>query len=321
MKKNTVLALLLAGSCWAAPARKVLVLETSGPSGQLVSQKSAPNVATGSILQERDTVDIKSGGSMTVLVLGKRERLRVIGPGKFTIGPEGLQEAGVKLEKLEAPDQLALSGDNHRRLAGLRTRAKGALPASGKFDSITVTPGSLCLASDKLPEKPVRIMLYSTYRGPIIDAKGIDRDEPEPLLSTELVAPVKANGQLTFTLPLPASPQELTVRVLAESGSDELLFARLYALSAAEQSELAASKTAIESWAKASPQSAEPWIVYTYMLEEKGLLREALNSLQRALELRPADAGLMEMKIRLLLDSGDYSSAMECWRAWSSTKS
>ena len=180
MTKSAWFFLGLMGLTWATPPRKVLVLDTTGPSGRLVSQKSAPSVATGSILQERDTVDIKAGSSLTVLVLGKRERLKVIGPGKFTIGPDGLQEAGVKLEKLESPEpHFALTGNHHRRLAGLRTRAQVQVLPTGGFNSMTVTPGNLKLTSTKLPEKPLRFSFYSLYRGPIIDSKGIDRDAEE----------------------------------------------------------------------------------------------------------------------------------------------
>lgn len=307
----------LAGLAWAAPARKVLVLEINGPSGQLVSQKTSLNVATGSILQERDTVEVKAGGSLTVLILGKRERLKVIGPGRFTVGPDGLQESGVKLERLEAPEsQLALTGDNHRRLAGLRTRAQVRTLPSGGFDSFSVTPGKLVLSSSKLPDKPLRFTLYSAYRGPVIDAKGIDRDEPEQMVSTALVTPTRADGKGVYSLDLPEGPGDLTLRILNEGGSEELLFARVYPLSAAEQAELAAARSSIESWASRSPGNAEPWIVYSCLLEEKGQLQEALAALTRALELRPNDGGLLEMKIRLLLDSGDYQAAQETWKAW-----
>jgi len=312
--RRFLVGLALVGLAAAASPRKVLVLEANGPPCQLISQKSAPVVITGSILQERDTVEVKAGSSLTVMVLGKKERLRVLGPGKVTIGPEGLQEAGVKLEKLEAPDSsLALSGDSHRRLAGLRTRAQGSLPEGSQFDQVQVSGGQLTLESGRLSNQPVRVYFYAGYRGPIIDAKGIEREDPEQLLQSLEVSPAAGgSGGVRYQVALPSSPGDLTLRV---TGGDarELLFTRLRNLTTAEQSELDAALQSLRQWSSQTAQSAEPWLLQAYLLEEKGQVRPALASLERALALRPGDPGLWESKLRLLLDCGEYAQATKLY--------
>ena len=68
-------------------------------------------------------------------------------------------------------------------------------------------------------------------------------------------------------------------------------------------------------WAEGEPKSYEPWLIYATLLEEKGRLEEASRILDKALQLEPAEPGLIQMKARLLMDLGRYGQAADLLKA------
>ena len=89
------------------------------------------------------------------------------------------------------------------------------------------------------------------------------------------------------------------------------LLTRLYRAGAQEIRDVAAAGEQARQWARREPGSVEPLVYLSTLLSDKGRLEESLTALNSALALRPADKGLLQMKVRLLLDLGRYRQAFE----------
>lgn len=316
---------LLARLAWGEPASKAMVLESTG-SAQLKSGRTQDKVLTGQIWREGDSVVVNAKGQLTVLVLGKGERLTISGPATVTVGSAGVTVRGGSTKGLSAVQpKLALTGENHRQIGGnaIRSELKPA-QLSSKLGSVEVNLDSRPVvtvtrpAADS-PGKSVVFSLESDFVRPDLtgDLDNVVRGGARRSYASIPAEAVVANGVSTYQATMPeGEPGSLVaLRVTDEQSGEELLYTRLYYPVPGDGAQVEQARKDAEEWARREPRNPGPWLVYAQVLEEKGLLSRALEAVSKALALRPHDEGLLQMKARLQMDLGDYASAAKSVKA------
>lgn len=311
--------LLFTGLAWTQPASKAMVLESTG-SAQLKSGRIQEKVLSGQIWREGDTVVVEPGTRLTVLVLGKGERLTIAGPARVVIGARGVTvNGGLVKGKTVVQHKLALTGENHRQIGGNSLRSvQSADQLSAKLDTVHISMDvrpvvTVSRKTSETPGKSVVFTLESEFVKPdlSVDLKSVVRGEARTTFASVPADAVIRDGLATYRATMPASDpgSMVALRVRDEQSGEELLYTRLYYPLPGDSKALAVARRDAEQWAKKEPNSPAPWLVLAQVLEEKGQLDQARDAVSKALVLRPADEGLLQMKARLEMDLGDYLNA------------
>jgi hypothetical protein len=310
---------LLSGLAWGQPPSKAMVLESSG-SAQLKSGRIEEKVLTGQIWREGDSVVVQPNSQLTVLVLGKGERLTIAGPAKVAIGPKGVTvNGGAAKGRTVVQHKLALTGENHRQIGGNSLRdTEPAQALSSKMDSVQISMDAhpvvtLSRKASGTPARPVVVTVESEFVRPDLsqDLRSVVRGKQRRVFATIAAEGVLRGDSAVYEAKLPAGEPGtlLALRVRDEQSGDELLYTRLYYPLPTDRQLVTDARRDAEQWAKKEPNSAAPWLVLAQVLEEKGQLMQARDAVIKALTLRPKDEGLLQMKARLEMDLGDYVNA------------
>lgn len=310
MLKRSLLVLLMAGAALAEPTPKkvAMVLKAEGKT----------QVLTGQLWAAGDHISLPAGSKVTVLMLNKGERIELSGEGTVEVSGSGLKVEGAQSKKLASTQmRLAMTGENQRQIGGMTLRTPGAAPeANSVLDGVEVSESGVRLSRPAAKGAPPRLQFFYLEH------------ENMPLLSSDFgaLARVESPAQSVFSTqvagrrvgsrwvyeapwPLEDGPKNYSLRVFPVSSGAMQLWTRLYRPGPDETKELATAREQVRQWVAREPRNAEPWVYLANLLEEKGRLQEASQALESALALRPQDPGLLEMKMRLLLDLGRYLQA------------
>ena len=311
MFSRTLIALLLAGVALAQPTPKKVAM--------VLKAEGSPEVLTGQMWSDGQSIDLPVGSKVTVLLLNKGERVELTGKGKIQVSLRGLALKGVKSRSLESTQvKLALNGENQRQIGGMTLRKAASKPWDSALDRVEVSSDGLTLSRSAGAGSP-----------PSLEFVYLDQETMPTLMSDfQSVAEAKLPTQSVFTTqvqgkqvgsrwqwqapwPLEDTPKAYSLRVFDPSSQKLSLWTRLYHASAREEKELTAAREQVAQWSRREPQSPQPWVYLANLLEEKGLLEEALAATESALSLRPGDQGVLNTKARLLLDLGRYTQASQ----------
>jgi hypothetical protein len=310
------------------PGKVAMVLKISGPVTQELAGIVDP-VSTGQMWSQGSTIRVPAGSRLTVLLLQRGERLEIEGGGELKVNADGIKISGCKSRTLPSSQhKLALSGDNHRPIGGSTLRGDKLKDVSTSIDQVEVVGGDepgIRLSQPALAGSPPKLKFtYFRYFSPIslspqfeIVQQAFQDTSGESVWSTSLTAQQKGQRwQWLLPWPIEPAPQTYGLLVVNPTGSDKTpqLYTRVYHATAQEEAELTQIGKDVEAWVQREPNNSEPWVFYANLLEEKGHLQEALEAVDRALALQPRDAGLTQMKARVLLDLGRYQRAVQLLR-------
>ncbi|MBS2034504.1 hypothetical protein JST97_05940 [bacterium] len=317
MRKSLVGLLILSSLGWAQPARKLaMVLRVQGSA----TNGSLP-VVTGQLWAAGDSIQLAPESQVTVLLLNQGERQEISGQGSLDVAADGLKLHGGCRSRLLSSGQprLALTGDNHRQIAGMVLRGAASVVENSPFSRIEVLPQSIKLSrlAESGSPPPLRFVYLSRYSNPILgfDLQSVKMPTParpsDALFSPEIKA--TRQGELwVWESPWPLEGPNVQALEVVEPGTERRqLYTRIYRCSPQEQSELAAARARVTEWARQDPESIEPSVYLANLLEDKGQLEAALEALKPALALQLEDEGLVQMHARLLIDLGRYQDAAE----------
>ncbi len=311
MFSRTLIALLLAGVALAQPAPKKVAM--------VLKAEGSPEVLTGQMWSDGQSIDLPAGSRVTVLLLNKGERLELSGKGKVQVSTRGLSLKGVQSKSLASTQvRLALNGENQRQIGGMTLRRVASKPWDSSLDRVEVTPEGLTLSrpDGKGAPPPLKFVYLDQETMPTLLSNFetvAESGRPAKSVFATQVSGHEVGGRWQWQAPWPLedTPKAYSLRVFDPSSQKLSLWTRLYHASAQEETELAAARKQVAQWSQLEPKSPQPWVYLANLLEEKGFLEEALAATDSALSLRPGDPGVLNTKARLLLDLGRYSQASQ----------
>lgn len=307
---------LASGLAADTPLRRAMVLTVQGE----VVANSRP-VKVGQLLDDSSELDLKGRSTITLLLLSKGQRLAVDGQGKVQVREAGvLARDGATVRLLDSNQRkITLNGENHRAIGGMTTREVlvGSRDlASTSFDKVEVRPGKGLLISRPAGSgTPPKLSFHytATYRLPDLTAKGATCLLPskDERVSSSVVAGEKVGSRWQWRVEWPkADYKSMGLTVTEEDDdTDPLLYTWVYQTAPRDEAELLSLAKAVEDWRGREPESLEPLVLYSSLLEDRGYLELAGQQLDRALALKREEPGLLEMKARVLTELGRYAEA------------
>ena len=322
------LAVAALGLSWAGFAEspyKAMVLKVSGAPVGHPSEKQNERVVSGQKWAEPLVVDLPAGSIITVLVLSKGERLEITGPGKVKVDRSGLHLEGCSSRSLTSTQhKFAITGENHRQIGGFTVRGGAPASTSAQLDRIEVVGGgapALVVSKPAGEGSPpgLSFQFLDSYSGPDLNSEFtlVQTQGDRYTIKSEVVKGQKVDSRWEWKVRLPANQDSplLGFSIAPLQGEGEWLYTKVYLATPQEELELETARKDCLQWAEGEPQSYEPWLIYATLLEEKGRLEEARRILDKALQLEPAEPGLIQMKARLLMDLGRYGQAADLLKA------
>ena len=307
--------LTILGSSGADPTRRAMVLSVQGK----VLDHAQP-VLTGQLLNDDSVLSLPENSSVTLLVLNKGERVAVSGQGKLEFGALGLQvRDGAGIRPVGSNQRrLSLNGENHRSIGGMITRSvevgRTALENT-EFDRVEVREGQgLMLSRPAGQGEPPSLTFRFTptyYLPEYVSGKPfcLLPDKDVYLWAPE-ISGQRVGSRWQWEVPWPKDAQKTMGLVVSDPRSvAPALYTWVYQTDPQEEEDLRSLTRDVKDWTGREPESIEPLVVYASVLEDRGFLERALQQLERALQLKNDEPGLLEMKARVLTELGRYSEA------------
>ncbi|MBT9589131.1 hypothetical protein IV102_37735 [bacterium] len=295
---------LLTQICLAKDRNVLLVLNAQG----------SKTIASGSLLTGDQSLEVPTGCRVTLLVLGQGKRVSVTGPSTVTLKDGLLEAKGGTLVDLKSPvHKLPLTGENHRIVAGMVAPISRA-PRPAQPDPPSEPPLNSPWKVEVLPENRLRLSRPAGKDGPptALNLVFCVSHEPYPhrkqlqTLSGAKVEGVVENGRWIYRAEVPTGqPGKMGLR-LQQPGEE--FYVPVCSLSSQQAAELESFHQDCLSWARAEPNSIEPYVAYAAAAEEWTQLEQALAALEKALKIRP-NAGLWRMAARIQIDMARYADA------------
>ncbi len=312
------LSLTLAGVLGATPVRRAMVLSVQGE----VSSSNQP-VLAGQLLDDSNLLVLKKDSKVTLLLLNKGQRLAVTGQGKLEVGSDGVRASdGARVTVVDSNQQkLALNGENHRTLGGITMRAVELASqdlVSTPFDRVEVREGQGLVVSRPAGSGVPPSLDFSyaiPYRMPRLAADGkavATLPSSDQKIWSATIAGQQVGSRWQWEIDWPKENQYKSMGLLVtEADERPLLYTWVYQTSPQDEAELRSLARGLEDWKVREPESLEPFVLYSTLLEDRGCLEQANQQLDRALTLKKSEPGLLDMKVRILTELGRYSEASQ----------
>lgn len=309
---------VLAVTFVAYAAQTALVLRVGGD----VKANGKPVIA-GQMWGSGDKITLAKGAQIIWLNLAPGERMGITGPAELEVTDTGVTVRKGRAKKLSTiHTRFSLEGENTRRIGGSVVRdTKPPEPRNSRFDKIEVdqTTQQLevsCPANANESAAPVLYLnFYSAFSGLDIDKKSgglihlAGTTEPQPIAARE-VQPERAGDRWVYRTRLPQSEgaESFGLRVVT-ADREELLYTRVRSLSVTERTQVEQWAKETQIWSSQQPKSAEPWLAYASLLDDKSLVQQAREAAARAYRLEPKNPGVRVLYTRVLMDSGRCGDA------------
>lgn len=308
---------VLAAASEGQSAHRAMVLAVQGK----VHSGNA-QVLTGQLLDDPSQLSLPKDSWLTLLLLNKGQRLTIRGKGRLEVSAKGVEvRDGATLQVVDSNQQkLTLNGENHRNIGGAVTRdleIGRTLLAATAIDKVEVREGEgLVISQPAGSGAPPSLAFHYTigYKLPELTEAGKAvclLPSAEQRIWSPVIAGQRVGSRWQWKVAFPEEDYKSMGLVVAPEGEDRqpLLYTWVYQASPKEKDELRAMARNTRDWSQREPRSIEPLVLYASLLEDRGYLEQANQQLDRALVVKSAEPGLLQMKARVLTQLGRYAQA------------